>query len=275
MGVMEQRSRQPPTGDASKRRLAPVAYRGHHGLHVWWDPALIEQAMPSDEAVPDRAWFDASAWAARGDLLNSARGRGEAYFLRASADMHWVLRHFRRGGLAARWNRDRYLWRAAKHTRCAREFRLLSALWAAGLPVPRPVAALAQRSAGVFYRADLITVAVPQAQPLAERLMSAPLSQNRWQRIGGVIAQLHAQGVWHADLNARNLLIDAADAIFIIDFDRARRRVRLDDRRREGNLTRLRRSLDKFVSQEALFYFTDADWRALVTGYEAGWSARL
>ena len=29
------------------------------------------------------------------------------------------------------------MWRAAKHTRCAREFRLLSALWAAGLPVPR------------------------------------------------------------------------------------------------------------------------------------------
>src|SRR5207249_8250298 len=43
-------------------------------------------------------WFDPKYWEERGELDGAARGRGTTHFVK-SAGRHFVLRHYRRGGL--------------------------------------------------------------------------------------------------------------------------------------------------------------------------------
>lgn len=247
--------------DATTARLAmpvrPAQRETGDGITLWDAAALPE--------CPDDASFDVRTWRAGGRILREAEGRGAAYFLSAGGDTVWVLRHYRRGGVLARLNRNRYAWTGASTTRPAREFRLLAALYNRGLPVPRPVAARAVRRGGLAYTADLITEAIPATRPLADYLGEQGLAPGGWQTLGAIIAALHQTGVWHADLNARNVLIVDPATFYLIDFDRAR--FRGDGNWRAANLKRLRRSLDKFAGRWATFHFTEDDWQALSRGY--------
>lgn len=227
---------------------------------VLWDASVLPDR-------PDDPLFDAHAWRARRQILREAEGRGAAYFLRAGAETVWVLRHYRRGGVLAHLNRDRYAWIGPSATRPTRELRLLAALYNRGLPVPRPVAARAMRCHVLAYTADLITEAIPDTRPLAEYLGAQALGPDAWCELGAVIARVHQAGVWHADLNARNVLITCEQAFHLIDFDRAR--FRGDGAWREANLKRFRRSLDKFADRWARFHFAESDWQALLAGYRA------
>ena len=226
-----------------------------------WNPVFFADTAPCD------GLFDIAEWQRRNGLLGHAQGRGQACFLRRDDGSYWVLRHFRRGGFAARLSADRYLWTGARRTRAYREFQIMLDLARLGLGVPRPVAAQSIRH-GLYYEADLITEGIQGACPLADRACLESVSIATWQAIGREIAGLHAHGVWHADLNARNILLDEADQPWLIDFDRARYR---NPRRRwrENNLARLKRSLDKFAAREPVFHFRSADWAALRAGYEA------
>lgn len=220
--------------------------------------------------APEASCFDPEALRSHDALLASAEGRGAAYFFRAMNDAVWVLRHYRRGGLLARINPDLYLWTGDMKTRPVREFRLLAVLYNQGLPVPKPVAARAVYRRGLCYGADLITRAVPDTEPLADRLTRTPVSASGWQMLGREIAAMHRGGVWHADLNARNILMVNDETFYLIDFDRAR--LRSDGSWRQANLARLRRSLDKFSAKQHKFYFTDNDWAALTGGYQSAFA---
>ncbi|MBC7984574.1 MAG: 3-deoxy-D-manno-octulosonic acid kinase, partial [Candidatus Obscuribacterales bacterium] len=104
---------------------------------------------PSDEI------FTQDYWAARKTITARAGGRGGVLFLRDDQH-HWVLRHYRRGGLVAKLIEDLYFWTGAERTRAFREWRLLYLLCQQGLPVPAPVATRYLRR-HFWYRADLIT----------------------------------------------------------------------------------------------------------------------
>ncbi|ROO30677.1 3-deoxy-D-manno-octulosonic acid kinase [Salinisphaera orenii] len=233
------------------------------GQHLAWDPARVADA--------DARLFDPAWWRSRGAVRGEAAGRGAAYFVDGLDGAPWVLRHNRRGGAFARLNHDRFLWTGAARLRPIAELRLLAAMRADDLPVPAPVAARAVRGGG-FYRGDVITAALVESRPLADRLATAPLPATEWQRLGGVLARFHRAGIDHADLNARNILIDAADAFHLIDFDKARRRA--PGRWRESNLARLKRSLDKCADGLAEFHFAEGDWSALRGGYASVFAAR-
>jgi 3-deoxy-D-manno-octulosonic acid kinase len=198
-----------------------------------------------------------------GLLVSRAPGRGEAFFF-TQGDQQWVLRHYRRGGLVGRFLSDQYLGWRPEASRSWSEWHLLAKLHAMGLPVPRPVAANVTRSAG-FYRADLITVRIADAMPLAQHLAVAPLPAQKWQRLGRCLRRFHAAGVHHADLNARNILLDDSFQPYLIDFDRGR----LHDTAVDGtfNLQRLHRSLCKFRRNTEVFHFSDADWQDCLQGY--------
>ena len=90
-------------------------------------------------AVPGEAWFDPAHWRALGLAESQSGGRGGVTFAETPAGP-CALRHYRRGGVAARFSADRYLWTGAARTRAFREFRLLAKLVEGGLPVPAPVA---------------------------------------------------------------------------------------------------------------------------------------
>lgn len=214
------------------------------------------------------ALFDLDVWRAEARVVGEAIGRGQACFLRCDDGSYWVLRHFRRGGFAARLSADRYLWTGARRTRAYREFQIMLDLARLGLGVPRPVAAQSIRH-GLYYEADLITEGIQGACPLADRACLESVSIATWQAIGREIARLHAHGVWHADLNARNILLDEASQPWLIDFDRARYKNPRRARWRGNNLARLKRSLEKFAAREPVFHFRSADWAALRAGYEA------
>jgi len=187
-----------------------------------------------------------------------AGGRQAAWFVEGQG-WQGVLRRYRRGGMIARISRDAYLWNGESRTRSFREYRLLAALRAQGLPVPAPLAAAYWRQ-GPIYRAAIVVERIPGVRPLAQAL-SEPL----WQPVADAIVRMHRAGVWHADLNAFNILIGNDGRVWLIDFDRGTQGG-LSERQRQANLDRLRRSLRKVAGEAG-----DRFWMRLRDSYWTAW----
>jgi 3-deoxy-D-manno-octulosonic acid kinase len=207
-------------------------------------------------------WFTPGYWQTRGELDGGARGRGAVHFFHSGGE-RYVLRHYRRGGLMARLTRDRFAFRGADNTRAFAEWQLTYRLHRAGLAVPAPIAARYRR-VGPSYTADIITERVPAVGSLSECLHTGALSVLTWISIGRCIRRFHDLGVCHSDLNAHNILL-SEEAVYLIDFDRCR--LRSAGLWRDGNLVRLRRSLEKVTWSLPPDRFGEADWHALLDGY--------
>ncbi len=187
-----------------------------------------------------------------------AGGRQAAWFVEGQG-WQGVLRRYRRGGMIARISRDAYLWNGESRTRSFREYRLLAALRAQGLPVPAPLAAAYWRQ-GPIYRAAIVVERIPGVRPLAQAL-TEPL----WQPVADAIVRMHRAGVWHADLNAFNILIGNDGRVWLIDFDRGTQGA-LSERQRQANLDRLRRSLRKVAGEAG-----DRFWMRMRDSYWTAW----
>jgi 3-deoxy-D-manno-octulosonic acid kinase len=230
--------------------------------------AIVFDADACGQITTD--WFDPDAWRARGGLRKMGGGRGGVSVIDTPAG-ECVLRHYRRGGMVASLLGDRYLWTGAAHTRGFTEFRLLAQVAALGLPASVPVAARYVRH-GLFYTAGLITRRVPDAQTLAQRMGAGTLDAQLLHAVGATVARFHRAGVWHADLNAHNILLNA-DGVHLIDFDRGRVRA-ASGKWRHANLRRLRRSLLKLgAGARGPAAFMSSIWRPLLDGYAEGWRA--
>ena len=226
--------------------------------------AMLYDSSRAGNAGP--GWLDASWWAERGAVSAVAEGRGAASLIEADG-RSLVLRHYRRGGFIARFSADRYWWRGAERTRSFLEWHLLYHMHRAGLPVPRPVAAGFHRQ-GKSYSADLLVQRIPEARSLAAAMRAAPVPLGTWMAIGRWLRALHARGICHADLNAHNILLGAAeDAVWFIDFDRGA--VRSPGWWSDANLVRLQRSLHKVNAAERAECFSAADWQVLLDSYLA------
>lgn len=219
--------------NGSERRMIP----GASGAMLY-DAARIGRPGP--------ALFDAAAYGAQAEPV-AAGGRQAAWFVQGEFG-EGVLRHYRRGGMVAKISDRNYFWLGADRTRSFMEFRLLESLAAQGLPVPAPVAAAYWRQ-GLTYRAAIIVQRLPDVRPLA-----LLLDQAVWDTAADAVARLHLAGVWHADLNAFNILIDTAGKAWVIDFDRGQQGG-VSTPARLGNLRRLRRSLEKVGGAAGLAFF--------------------
>jgi 3-deoxy-D-manno-octulosonic acid kinase len=234
------------------------------------DPACLGN-LPPDAA---ESIFDPQFWRARGELIAAAAGRGSAWFIvsgdHESGERQWVLRHYRRGGFIARLSPDRYVWAGEDRVRAFAEWRLLDIMRQRGLPVPKPVAARYQRE-GAWYRCDLITERIVDAEPLSSALARGALAESAWRAAGAAVARLHHAGVDHADLNAHNVLLDADGAVSVIDFDRGRLRAP-GGAGTQGiwvwrNLARLRRSLAKISRGLPPGRYSGQEWEWFMAGY--------
>jgi 3-deoxy-D-manno-octulosonic acid kinase len=214
------------------------------------------------DAVADAfspSWFD-PAPAGAGGLHG---GRGSVAVVETAVGP-LVRRDYLRGGLPRHLSRDAYLWTGASRTRAFREFRLLLQLNAAGLPVPAPVVARCRRR-GLVYRATLLMRLIPAARTLGQRLAAGADPAATLGPALAAVARLHACGVWHADLNADNVLLDADGKVWLIDFDRART-LAPGHRRLGRNLDRLLRSLRKRMPPPVLAGI-ESVWPKLLRDY--------
>ena len=229
-----------------------------NGTVIRFDASLLATMEPG---LFDPEWLRSNQF-----WQGSTQGRSQAHFFHyAGHDM--VLRHFHRGGLMGRVNRDLYLRGAAAQSRALREFDLLHEMHSEGLPVPLPVAAQ-YVPFGPFYRADIITQRIPNARPLQDVLHDTALPAHLWTAIGAHVRNLHDHQVFHSDLNCRNIMIDAQDRIWFIDFDKCEKRAPGPWKR--ANVDRLHRSLNKTTVGSANVHWCPEDWTAFLAGYDSG-----
>ena len=204
-------------------------------------------------------------------LLDSTSGVGRArvvYFNHEGKSL--VLKHYYRGGAVAYVTKDCYLGFDIEKTRAFREWRLLKKMQKLGLAVPEAIAAHVEKHL-LFYRADLITREIENAETLADLLSKRAIDADTWKKIGACIKSFHQHDVYHSDLNARNILLvgslPEADDVYLIDFDNSYFRVN-EKSWKMANLTRLKRSLLKFKNNTYGFNFSEEDWSDLMDGYQ-------
>ena len=214
------------------------------------------------EVHPD--YFDASYWQQKNQITGSSVGRNTTWFFQLD-QLQYVLRHYYRGGMIGKLLNDTYVFTSVTKTRAFRELHLLEQLSTMGLNAPKPFAAYIKRQ-GLYYRADLITQRIEGAQDIFHILQAESLHQQQWMSIGHTIRQFHDKGIYHADLNIHNILMDDKEDIWLIDFDRGEQR-KLDDIWPQANLDRLLRSLNKEKNLQKRFYWQKKDWESLLEGY--------
>lgn len=158
-------------------------------------------------------------------LAGGASGRGTIAVLPAGPPGRAGIRPYRRGGLARRFSRGRYLW----GRRAERELLVTERLRARGVPVVEPLAAV-RSEVGPGYRAALVTRWEEEVRPAGAALhgLSADEAAPILRAVGRTAARLHAAGGWHADLHVDNLLVreargDAGEPLpLLVDLDRGR-----------------------------------------------------
>ncbi|MCY4285686.1 MAG: 3-deoxy-D-manno-octulosonic acid kinase [Thiotrichales bacterium] len=212
--------------------------------------------------------FDPEYLEAEGLLLVAEQGLRGVGWSFAYQDKVFVLRHYRRGGAVSRLNYDSYFGVSRVRSRPACEWRMLCGMRARGLPVPAPAAWRIIQSGLGFYRADLMTLRIPNCTALHRLLLQRKLSESEWRRLGVTLRQFHDNEVWHPDLNASNVLMDDRGQFHLVDFDRAR--FRRGRGWRERGILRLWRSLDKQRRLEPSLCCQESDFRALLDAYRSG-----
>ena len=200
--------------------------------------------------------------------LTSEAGIGRARVVYLShADKTWVLKHYYRGGVVASVLKDQYLGFDIEKSRAFREWRLLKKMRQLGLPVPDAVAAHVDKR-WFYYRADLITVKIEDSKTLADVLEENTIESEQWEKIGACIKLFHQHDIYHADLNARNILLAETGDVYLIDFDNSYVRANSASWKM-ANLSRLKRSLLKFRKNVAGFNFAEENWHVLLSAYKS------
>ncbi|WP_404409934.1 lipid IV(A) 3-deoxy-D-manno-octulosonic acid transferase [Pseudidiomarina marina] len=230
-------------------------------MEIWYDPSILD-GCTSDH-------FDASFWQSQNKVKGSATGRSTAFFVDAG-EHGLLLRHYYRGGLVGKVNKDRFKREPIANSRAMAEFSLLLKLRELALPVPRPVAARYVEAPVWGYRADILVEVIPNAQDLFKLLLQRSLTDSEWQQVGRTIRELHSAGVYHSDLNCHNIMLDDNGKCWIVDFDKCG--FKAEGEWREANLQRLLRSFNKELTKakeaNRAFHFNETrDWPLLVDAY--------
>ncbi len=191
-------------------------------------------------------------------------GRGGARRLVLPGGRAVYVRQYRRGGLMRLLWKDLYLRRPE---RPLIELVATEVARAAGCPVPTVLAVCVQE-AGLFYRAWIVTEEVDGARDFIEAYRDSDTERRRrlLRDVGVQVRALESAGVYHADLNGHNVLVDDGGRITFIDFDRAYVDRPGQTERSRGVMQRFLRSLTKLCQALAVEAEPDA-LRLLESGY--------
>ena len=201
------------------------------------------------------------------------QGRGALRAIRLRDGETALVRSYRHGGLLRGFTRE---WFFTWPPRPFRELAITEELRRRGLRTVEVYAAGVHRMVWPLYRGWLVTRELREASDLWAAL------QNDGVKCGGLRAALkgaadavramHREGVYHADLNLKNILIRATDGGvegYVIDFDKARLFLgRLPLELANKNLHRLLRSARKLDPERR--YLTAESWEEFLDFYHGG-----
>ena len=190
------------------------------------------------------------SFAANHSEARAFEGRTTVYVMPGSDSRPWIVRHLTHGGALRAITGDRFLWRDPP--RPFNELKLAVKLSSEGILTPEVIAAVVHR-AGPLYRGDIARRWIPDARDLADCLFGEPALSGA-ERItvleaaGRLVRSLHAAGIVHPDLNARNILIEwkeGSPRAYILDLEKCRASDDLSASQRRRMLARLERALAK------------------------------
>jgi 3-deoxy-D-manno-octulosonic acid kinase len=208
--------------------------------------------------------LDSDYWQSNNKIVGTAQGRGTTWFIEVD-NKQWVLKHYYRGGFIGKFNKDSYLFSSYENTRATKEYELLNQLRALDLPAPKPIACRVIKN-GLFYKADILTERVCNAQDLISLLIKQAVNADLWHKIGKTIKAFHDHNIYHHDLNIHNILIDDQEKVWLIDFDQGE--IRTDSTSwKEENMSRLLRSFNKEKTKLEALHWQANEWDLLMTGY--------
>ena len=217
-------------------------------------------------------WFNPEFWLKAGNVSGTSKGRFTTYFIQTQDNqqqpVEMVLRHYYRGGLVRHFNKDKFFFKTPSSSRAVREFDLLSQMWSLNLPVPRPLACQVVSHGFGWFSNDILIERIEGAKDAYNLLLKKDLTPTVWNEIGKTIRLFHDHHVFHADLNIHNILISNQSDITLIDFDRCAFNLSPNDSWKQANLERLKRSLEKEKTLNAIFYYTEQNWSDLLVGYQ-------
>lgn len=228
------------------------------------------KALLHPEAVSsleDIGFLDRGFW----DQYSPLHKRGELLVIPLKEDLKGVLKIYRRGGLLGRLIKNLTL----DGSRSFRELSFYNFLHQSGFPTPKACGAMALRKFGIFYRHLLITEYWENSMDLVayyKQNPSAFLLEKReiLIQLGHLVWRLHELGVYHRDLNLKNILISPSSLeMGIIDFDGARHYPFLPERKRWENLIRLYRSALKLCTKGEFCEISTRDrWRFFLSYWQ-------
>lgn len=201
------------------------------------------------------------------------QGRGALRAIRLHNGEIALVRSYRHGGLLRSFTGECFFtW----PPRPFRELAITEELRRRGLRTVEVYAAGVRRLCGPFYRGWLVTRELRDGSDLWAAL------QGDWAQRAGLAAVLkaaadavramHREGVYHADLNLKNILVGAENGGvkgYVIDFDKARLFLgKLPTELADKNLRRLLRSALKLDPERR--YLTAELWEEFLNFYHGG-----
>jgi len=224
-------------------------------------------------ALPE--YLDLLADADISQLPQAGHGRGAVRRLALPAGGGLLVRQYRRGGVLRAVNREKYL----SPRRPLDEIRISREAAARGVPVARAVGAIV-RARPPFWLCSLATEEIEDALDLGEYICWLPAAPPREILVekrqiihatAKAIRKMHDAGLYHADLQVKNILIRRSTRgveVFFVDLDKSTINGSLPQRLRARNLRRLNRSIMKM--QRALPAIDDDDRRRFLAAYRSG-----
>ncbi len=189
---------------------------------------------------------------ADGHALRLLRGRGRPAVVPSGREF-LVVRRYYHGGVFRRLTGDRFFGTG----RFFNELQLLAAAHRAGIGVPEPAGLLIEPVAPCFFRASLVTVYIPESIDLLSYFREHHGAGPRQSRegisaviaaAGRQVALLHRAGIFHGDLQVKNILVRPRllpPETVILDFDRGKLIPGGEKELFRNNLLRLYRSFVK------------------------------
>jgi 3-deoxy-D-manno-octulosonic acid kinase len=192
------------------------------------------------------------------------QGRGALTALRLPDGETALVRQYRHGGVLRGLNPT---WFFTWPPRPFRELTVTEELRRRGLRTVEVFAACVSRGRGPFYRGWLVSKELPGAVDLWSALQQGFLerigAEAAWRAVADTIRAMHREGVYHGDLNLKNILLrQEADSVvsYIIDFDKALLFLgKLPTELAKKNLDRLLRSAHKLDAERR--FVSPAVWQ--------------